>query len=97
MKMKVRKAIFPAAGLARVFSPLPSPAQRNAATGRQAIIQYGVEEALAAGCDQIIIITGAARARSKTISTSATNSRNARGERQDDLLKIVRQISDMIT
>jgi UTP--glucose-1-phosphate uridylyltransferase len=61
------------------------------------IIQYGVEEALAAGCDQIIIITG----RGKTaiedhfdVSYELEKMLEERGK--TDLLKIVRQISDMI-
>jgi UTP--glucose-1-phosphate uridylyltransferase len=61
------------------------------------IIQYGVEEALAAGCDQIIIITG----RGKTaiedhfdVSYELEKMLEERGKH--DLLKIVRQISDMI-
>jgi UTP--glucose-1-phosphate uridylyltransferase len=61
------------------------------------IIQYGVEEAMAAGCDQIIIITG----RGKTaiedhfdVSYELEKMLEERGKL--DLLAIVRQISDMI-
>ena len=61
------------------------------------IIQYGVEEALAAGCDQIIIITG----RGKTaiedhfdVSYELEKMLEERGK--TELLSIVRQISDMI-
>jgi UTP--glucose-1-phosphate uridylyltransferase len=61
------------------------------------IIQYGVEEALAAGCDQIIIVTG----RGKTAiedhfdqSYELESLLEAKGK--TDLLKIVREISDMI-
>jgi len=45
---KVRKAIFPAAGFGTRFLPATKSIPRNAGPGRQAIIQYGVEEALAA-------------------------------------------------
>ena len=61
------------------------------------IIQYGVEEAMAAGCDQIIIVTG----RGKTsiedhfdVSYELEKMLEERGK--TDLLAIVRQISDMI-
>jgi UTP--glucose-1-phosphate uridylyltransferase len=61
------------------------------------IIQYGVEEALAAGCDQIIIVTG----RGKTaiedhfdVSYELEKMLEERGK--TDLLAVVRRISDMI-
>ena len=61
------------------------------------IIQYGVEEAVAAGCDQIIIVTGRGKRPSKTTSTSATNWKKCwRSAARLNCLKIVRQISDMI-
>ncbi len=61
------------------------------------IIQYGVEEALAAGCNQIIIITG----RGKTaiedhFDHSFELERILEEKKKTDLLKVVRQISDMI-
>ena len=61
------------------------------------IIQYGVEEALGAGCDQIIIITG----RGKTaiedhFDQSYELEHLLQEKKKTELLKIVRQISDMI-
>jgi UTP--glucose-1-phosphate uridylyltransferase len=61
------------------------------------IIQYGVEEALAAGCDQIIIVTG----RGKTaiedhFDQSYELEKMLEEKNKTDLLTIVRQISDMI-
>ena len=61
------------------------------------IIQYGVEEALAAGCDQIIMVTG----RGKTaiedhFDTSFELEKILEEKKKTDLLKVVRQISDMI-
>jgi len=61
------------------------------------IIQYGVEEALAAGCDQIIIITGRGKQAIEDhfdVSYELEKMLEERGK--TDLLKIVRQISDMI-
>ncbi len=59
MTMKVRKAVFPAAGLGTRFLPATKAQPKEMLPiVDKPIIQYGVEEALAAGCDQIIIVTG---------------------------------------
>jgi UTP--glucose-1-phosphate uridylyltransferase len=98
MKMRVRKAVFPAAGLGTRFLPATKaqPIEMLPLVDKP-IIQYGVEEALAAGCDQIIIITG----RGKTaiedhfdVSYELEKMLEERGK--TELLSIVRQISDMI-
>ena len=59
MTMRVRKAVFPAAGLGTRFLPATKAQPKEMLPlVDKPIIQYGVEEALAAGCDQISIITG---------------------------------------
>jgi len=61
------------------------------------IIQYGVEEALAAGCDQIIVITGRGKSAIEDhfdISYELETELEQRGKRQ--LLDEVREISGMI-
>ena len=98
MKMRVRKAVFPAAGLGTRFLPATKAQPKEMLPlVDKPIIQYGVEEALAAGCDQIIIITG----RGKTaiedhfdVSYELEKMLEERGKKE--LLSIVRQISDMI-
>ena len=66
MKMKVRKAIFPAAGLGTRFLPATKAQPKEMLPlVDKPIIQYGVEEAMAAGCDQIIIITGRGKQRDR--------------------------------
>src|SRR5258708_6413197 len=56
---KVRKAVFPAAGLGTRFLPATKAIPKEMlALVDKPIIQYGVEEALAAGIEQIIIVTG---------------------------------------
>src|SRR5258708_37533733 len=56
---RVRKAIFPAAGLGTRFLPATKAQPKEMLPlVDKPIIQYGVEEAVAAGCDQIIIVTG---------------------------------------
>jgi UTP--glucose-1-phosphate uridylyltransferase len=96
--LKVRKAVFPAAGLGTRFLPATKAMPKEMLPlVDKPIIQYGVEEALAAGCDQIIIITG----RGKTaiedhfdVSYELEKMLEEKGKLE--LLTIVRQISDMI-
>jgi UTP--glucose-1-phosphate uridylyltransferase len=58
-KRIVRKAVFPAAGLGTRFLPATKAQPKEMLPlVDKPIIQYGVEEAMASGCDQIIIITG---------------------------------------
>ncbi len=98
MKMQVRKAVFPAAGLGTRFLPATKAQPKEMLPlVDKPIIQYGVEEALAAGCDQIIIVTG----RGKTsiedhfdVSYELEKMLEERGK--TDQLALVRQISDMI-
>jgi len=96
--MKVRKAVFPAAGLGTRFLPATKAQPKEMLPlVDKPIIQYGVEEALSAGCDQIIIVTG----RGKTaiedhFDTSYELEKLLEEKKKTDLLKIVRQISDMI-
>ena len=61
------------------------------------IIQYGVEEAMASGCDQIIIITGRGKqAIEDHFDVSYELERMLEDRKKTDLLDIVRHISDMI-
>jgi len=97
-RKQVCKAVFPAAGLGTRFLPATKaqPKEMMPLVDKP-IIQYGVEEALASGCDQIIIITG----RGKTaiedhfdVSYELEKMLEERGK--TELLAVVRQISDMI-
>jgi UTP--glucose-1-phosphate uridylyltransferase len=57
--MKVRKAVFPAAGMGTRFLPATKTTPKEMlALVDKPLIQYGVEEAVAAGCTEIIIVTG---------------------------------------
>ena len=57
--MKVRKAVFPAAGMGTRFLPATKAMPKEMLPlVDKPLIQYGVEEAVAAGCTEIIIITG---------------------------------------
>jgi UTP--glucose-1-phosphate uridylyltransferase len=94
----VRKAIFPAAGLGTRFLPATKAQPKEMLPlVDKPIIQYGVEEALAAGCDQIIIITGRGKSAIEDhFDTSYELEKMLEEKGKTDLLKIVRQISDMI-
>ncbi len=98
MKMKVRKAVFPAAGLGTRFLPATKAQPKEMLPlVDKPIIQYGVEEALASGCDQIIIITGRGKSAIEDhfdVSYELEKMLEERGK--TELLGIVRQISDMI-
>ncbi len=55
----LRKIIFPAAGLGTRFLPATKASPKEMLTiVDKPLIQYGVEEALAAGMDEIIMVTG---------------------------------------
>ncbi len=98
MKQKVRKAVFPAAGLGTRFLPATKAQPKEMLPlVDKPIIQYGVEEAVASGCDQIIIVTG----RNKTaiedhFDVSYELEKQLEEKNKLELLAIVRHISDMI-
>jgi UTP--glucose-1-phosphate uridylyltransferase len=98
MTMRVRKAVFPAAGLGTRFLPATKAQPKEMLpVVDKPIIQYGVEEAVAAGCDQIIIVTGRGKQAIEDhfdVSYELEKMLEERGK--TDLLKIVRQISDLI-
>ena len=94
---KVRKAVFPAAGLGSRFLPATKAIPKEMLPlVDKPLIQYGVEEAVAAGCTEIIIVTG----RGKTTmedhfdkSFELEASLEARGKAA--LLEIVRAVSNL--
>jgi len=98
MPMRVRKAVFPAAGLGTRFLPATKAQPKEMLpVVDKPIIQYGVEEAMASGCDQILIITGRGKQAIEDhfdVSYELEKMLEERGKH--DLLKIVQQISDMI-
>src|SRR5947199_7012022 len=98
MNKRVRKAVFPAAGLGTRFLPATkaSPKEMLPLVDKP-IIQYGVEEALNSGCDQIVIVTGRGKSAIEDhFDVSYELEKMLEERHKDDLLTIVRQISDMI-
>jgi UTP--glucose-1-phosphate uridylyltransferase len=99
MLAKVRKAVFPAAGLGTRFLPATKAQPKEMLPiVDKPVIQYGVEEAMHSGIQNIIIVTG----RGKTaiedhfdVSFELEYLLESRGKKE--LLSIVRSISDMIS
>ena len=98
MVKKVRKAVFPAAGLGTRFLPATKAQPKEMLPLiDKPIIQYGVEEAMQSGCDQIIMVTGRGKSAIEDHFDASYELEKTLEERGKlDLLKIVRQISDMI-
>ena len=60
--MKIKKCVFPVAGLGTRFLPVTKElAKEMLPLVNRPIISYGVEEAIASGCNEIIMITGRAK------------------------------------
>lgn len=95
---RVRKAVFPAAGLGTRFLPATKAMPKEMLPlVDKPLIQYGIEEAIASGIHNIVIVTG----RGKTaiedhfdVSFELEHLLESRNKR--DLLAAVRAISDMI-
>ena len=98
MTTKVRKAVFPAAGLGTRFLPATKAQPKEMLPLiDKPIIQYGVEEAMHSGCDQIIMVTGRGKSAIEDhFDTSYELEKMLEERGKTDLLDIVRQISDMI-
>ena len=60
--MKITKCVFPVAGLGTRFLPVTKElAKEMLPLVNRPIISYGVEEAIASGCNEMIMITGRAK------------------------------------
>jgi UTP--glucose-1-phosphate uridylyltransferase len=94
----VRKAVFPAAGLGTRFLPATKAQPKEMLPlVDKPIIQYGVEEAVASGADNIILVTGRGKNAIEDhfdVSVELESFLEARGKR--DQLAEVRKISNMI-
>jgi UTP--glucose-1-phosphate uridylyltransferase len=98
MPLKIRKAVFPAAGLGTRFLPATKAQPKEMLPlVDKPIIQYGVEEAMASGCNQILIITGRGKqAIEDHFDVSYELEKMLEERHKTDLLQIVRSISDMM-
>src|SRR5260221_10369732 len=93
----VRKAVFPAAGLGTRFLPVTKAQPKEMLPlVDKPIIQYGVEEAVASGIDNIILVTGRGKNAIEDhfdVSVELESFLEARGKREQ--LDEIRKISNM--
>ncbi len=98
MIAKVRKAVFPAAGLGTRFLPATKAQPKEMlALVDKPLIQYGVEEAIQSGVQNIIIVTGRGKSAIEDhfdVSFELEHLLEMRNKK--DLLATVRAVSDMI-
>lgn len=98
MASKVRKAVFPAAGLGTRFLPATKAQPKEMLPlVDKPIIQYGVEEAIQSGIQNIVIVTGRGKSAIEDhfdVSFELEYLLESRSKK--DLLAIVRNVSDMI-
>ncbi|MGI8564943.1 MAG: UTP--glucose-1-phosphate uridylyltransferase GalU [Pyrinomonadaceae bacterium] len=97
MPQKIRKAVFPAAGLGTRFLPATkaSPKEMLPLVDKP-LIQYGVEEAVASGIESIIIVTGRGKSAIEDhfdISFELENLLRERGK--NEMLEQARAVSEM--
>src|SRR5438105_7715158 len=94
----VRKAVFPAAGLGTRFLPATKAQPKEMLPlVDKPIIQYGVEEAVGSGVDNIILVTGRGKNAIEDhfdVSVELETFLESRGKREQ--LAEVRKISNMI-
>jgi UTP--glucose-1-phosphate uridylyltransferase len=95
---RVRKAVFPAAGLGTRFLPATKAQPKEMLPlVDKPIIQYGVEEALASGVDNILLVTGRGKNAIEDhfdVSVELETFLEARGKHE--MLAEVRKISNLI-
>jgi len=92
---KIRKAVFPAAGLGTRFLPATKAIPKEMlCLVDKPLIQYGVEEAVAAGCTEIIIVTGRDKAAMEDHFDSSPELEAAlEAKNKKALLDVVRSVS----
>jgi len=95
---RVRKAVFPAAGLGTRFLPATKAQPKEMLVlVDKPIIQYGVEEAVASGVDNIILVTGRGKSAIEDhfdVSVELEAFLEARGK--TELLAEIRKVSNLI-
>ena len=98
MLPKVRKAVFPAAGLGTRFLPATKAQPKEMLpVVDKPLIQYGVEEAMHSGIQNIIIVTGRGKSSIEDhFDVSFELEQLLESKNKGDMLSMVRGISDMI-
>ena len=98
MPLRVRKAVFPAAGLGTRFLPATKAQPKEMLPlVDEPLIQFAVEEAKDSGIDQIILVTGRGKnAIEDHFDVSFELETILAGTRKNELLATVREISNLI-
>ncbi len=94
---KIRKAVFPAAGMGTRFLPATKATPKEMlCLVDKPLIQYGVEEAVAAGCTEIIIVTSRGKATMEDHFDAAPELEAAlAAKNKTALLEIARSVSKL--
>jgi UTP--glucose-1-phosphate uridylyltransferase len=97
--MKVKKAVIPAAGFGTRFLPATKVVPKELLPiVDKPTIQYIMEEVASAGIEEVILITGREKGSIEDhFDTSTELENHLRKKGREDLLKIVREISGMVT
>jgi len=97
--MKVKKAVIPAAGFGTRFLPATKVVPKELLPiVDKPTIQYIMEEVAQAGIEEVILITGREKGSIEDhFDTSGELESHLRKKGRDDLLKIVQEISGMVT
>jgi len=97
MTMKIRKAVFPAAGMGTRFLPATKATPKEMlCLVDKPLIQYGVEEAVAAGCTEIIIVTGRGKTTMEDhFDKSAELEASLAAKNKTALLEVARSVSKL--
>ncbi|MBV8810953.1 MAG: NTP transferase domain-containing protein, partial [Acidobacteriaceae bacterium] len=98
MTARVRKAVFPAAGLGTRFLPATKAQPKEMLpVVDKPLIQYGVEEAMHSGIQNIIIVTGRGKSSIEDhFDVSFELEQLLESKHKTDMVSMVRNISDMI-
>ena len=97
-RLRVRKAVFPAAGWGTRFLPATKAQPKEMLPlVDKPVIQYGVEEAVAAGIEQVIIVTSSQKRAIEDHFDHNYELEHLLEEKGDiDMLRRVREIGDMV-
>ncbi len=97
--MNVKKAVIPAAGFGTRFLPATKVVPKELLPiVDKPTIQYIMEEVVAAGIEQVILITGREKGSIEDhFDTSIELENHLKKKGKEDLLKIVQDIAEMVT
>ena len=98
MQSKIRKAVIPAAGVGTRFLPATKAIPKELLPiVDKPTIQYIVEEAVASGIEQVILITAQGKgAVEDHFAVSAELEKLLKRQKKEDLLQMVKELSEMV-